>query len=770
VPPDSVPDSVATELVRLRPGRIVVVGGPLAVSDSVVAALGGYTSGGVTRVAGADRYATAAALSAMTFQPGVPTVFVASGQSFADALAAGPVAARDAAPILLTTANGVPPATEAELVRLRPQQVIVVGGSAVITPKSLTGQLGSPATTSVARVAGADRYETAIDLARLQASGPASTVFLVSGVEFADAEAAVPAAARALAPILLSRPDCLPPSVSAALQSPPPARLVVVGGTNAVSDAVGQLQVCPGQAATITAAPDAGLGDGDVVKVAGTGFPTGQPLIVIECDTDPAIAPNGSGCDVNDAQTATASPTGTVGPVVLTVRTGQVGSDPRATCPPSPAQSAAGITCKAVISTLDGSVAAAQTLTFRPTGPPATVSAVPTTGLVDGQTVTISGANFPAAQTLTVAECSGATAGGLSPPGPFVKPGIGIYGSGGPSACDGRTVVTVGSDAAGHFGPAQLIVHTGRFGDGSTACPPTREQQVAGVSTCDLVVSSATGRTVVTVPLTFTSVQTGPALPAVQVTPAVGLHDGDMVTLTATGFPAYTPVNIAECSLVPDGSGLLGYPGDCQGGAGYAPSITTDQNGAIGPVSVPVQVQSQQIYGPTPAPVLTACPPTPQQQQAGIAACVISVSVLDGAMTAAAPIAFAPGVTAPPVVEGPPPPIPVEISQLVDPGDMTPNSGEHVVLLNTDPTNPASVGNWSIEDLAGNRLLIGPGYTIPPGGSLSIYTGAGTDTASSYFNGITVPLLAQPVQELTLYTDGGQPVSTFTRVAPPPAA
>jgi hypothetical protein len=145
---------------------------------------------------------------------------------------------------------------------------------------------------------------------------------------------------------------------------------------------------------------------------------------------------------------------------------------------------------------------------------------------------------------------------------------------------------------------------------------------------------------------------------------------------------------------------------------------------------------------------------------------VISVATSDGEMAAATPIAFAPDVVAP----APPatfPPNTVQITQTVDPGDLTPGSGEHVVLTNTDPSNAVSVGNWSIQDLAGNRLLIGPGYTIAPGGSLSIYTGQGTDTPSAYFNGIGVSLLDQPVEELPLYTDGGQPVSTFTHVTGP---
>jgi putative cell wall-binding protein len=69
---NAIPSATARELARLRPAHIVVVGGPAAVSNAVVQGLVPYAPGGVRRIAGADRYATAAAVSAATFAPGVP--------------------------------------------------------------------------------------------------------------------------------------------------------------------------------------------------------------------------------------------------------------------------------------------------------------------------------------------------------------------------------------------------------------------------------------------------------------------------------------------------------------------------------------------------------------------------------------------------------------------------------------------------------------------------------------------------------------------------
>lgn len=91
----------------------------------------------VERVAGASRYDVAAKLSAQIFEPGVPVVYVTSGEKFPDALSGGPVAAKAKAPMLLTLPGAVPPAVDTELRRLRPGKVVVLGGTASVDRKSV---------------------------------------------------------------------------------------------------------------------------------------------------------------------------------------------------------------------------------------------------------------------------------------------------------------------------------------------------------------------------------------------------------------------------------------------------------------------------------------------------------------------------------------------------------------------------------------------------------------------------------------------------------
>ena len=89
------------------------------------------TTGVATRLAGADRYATAAAISSTYYTPGVQAAFIATGAGFADALAGGPAAALNDSPLLLVRTEHDSLGHAAELTRLNPQRIYVLGGTAV---------------------------------------------------------------------------------------------------------------------------------------------------------------------------------------------------------------------------------------------------------------------------------------------------------------------------------------------------------------------------------------------------------------------------------------------------------------------------------------------------------------------------------------------------------------------------------------------------------------------------------------------------------------
>jgi autotransporter-associated beta strand protein len=188
------------------------------------------------RIAGSNRYATAAQVAAETHPDGAHLVYVASGTSAADALTAGAVAAAANAPLLLVAHDRVPAATAQALRNLGPTRVVVVGGSTAISA-TVEAEVRRITGTTVTRIGGADRYETAALLALDRFGDGATTVYVATGQNFPDGVAAGAAAGQHNAALVLVPGSGLPQSVIAALQKMNPERIVVVGGTTAVSAA-----------------------------------------------------------------------------------------------------------------------------------------------------------------------------------------------------------------------------------------------------------------------------------------------------------------------------------------------------------------------------------------------------------------------------------------------------------------------------------------------------------------------------------------------------
>ena len=227
--PDDTPDAVIDEVDRIDPVQIWLVGGPNSLSTDYEAI---FADAGipVARLAGADRYGTAAAVADEFFDLTTTGAYYASGLSFADSLAGGAAAAKRGWPLLLT--KNPRPAVTPKVGGAK----IALGGRQVLSDEAVA-ELGAR------RVAGADRYETAVQVS-LDAFPAARTAYLASGLKFPDALSATPAASLDDAPVLLSRPSCVSSTTAAEFRRLGATARVVVGGQSAVSDAAARLTVC----------------------------------------------------------------------------------------------------------------------------------------------------------------------------------------------------------------------------------------------------------------------------------------------------------------------------------------------------------------------------------------------------------------------------------------------------------------------------------------------------------------------------------------------
>ena len=295
---DSIPSSVAdfladykSSLATAAAPKIYVVGGESAISADVLAAItaavtttGDTTPPTVTRVSGADRYATAKAIADVAgITDATDTLIIANGEDgkWADALSAGPLSAEKEWPIVLTNSTGLEASAQAAIDAYlampgSAKSILIVGGPAVVSPSVeeylITTKAVAPA--NVRRIGGADRYNTNLlfnvymlgDLApALVGFAPlgiflGGTVALVSGEAPYDALVAASWAAKkgahlALTPVAGGNVNTL--TLSGTLEVLSEAKtnsnLYVLGGRNAVADSAKNAYVAASTATDLTA-------------------------------------------------------------------------------------------------------------------------------------------------------------------------------------------------------------------------------------------------------------------------------------------------------------------------------------------------------------------------------------------------------------------------------------------------------------------------------------------------------------------------------------
>jgi putative cell wall-binding protein len=190
------PELVAEAKRVLKPGgSVFLMGGTAALSDAVERA---FRDAGLatTRVAGANRFETAA-LVAPLVTDAPTTILITSGMNFPDAMGATPVSGRLRAPIILADGDSIPTASLSYLAAHPTPSRIVFGGRASV------GDTAAAEALATERVAGNDRFETATAVAERWFGGSDALV-LVTGSTFQDAAIAGPMAAALGGPVILT--------------------------------------------------------------------------------------------------------------------------------------------------------------------------------------------------------------------------------------------------------------------------------------------------------------------------------------------------------------------------------------------------------------------------------------------------------------------------------------------------------------------------------------------------------------------------------------
>ncbi|MDO5673284.1 MAG: cell wall-binding repeat-containing protein [Actinomycetaceae bacterium] len=178
---------VLGEIARLKARKVVALGGPAAISDAVLGQASGSVGGQNARLAGDNRVQTAAAIASHAFPGGTTTVYVAdaygsNGKGSPDAVAGG--ALKDGPIITVGPAAGDKAIAKQVIAKLNASNVVALGGQAVLPDVTLNEIAAGRA---VGRLAGADRYATAGQIASHAYPGGAGTIYIAEGNALADA-------------------------------------------------------------------------------------------------------------------------------------------------------------------------------------------------------------------------------------------------------------------------------------------------------------------------------------------------------------------------------------------------------------------------------------------------------------------------------------------------------------------------------------------------------------------------------------------------------
>lgn len=194
------------------------------------------------RISGATRYETAIEISKTAWSAGSSQyVLLATGEGWADALIANPLAAALGAPILLTPPTSLSTAVWNEIQRLGATKVIVLGSQNSVSGAVVSGLVARGiALGNIQRLGGNDRYDTAVRVAErvMIHRGSPEKVVIATGESYPDALAIAGYAARGGFPILLTRPTALPSATSRELDVIGADSSIVVGSASAVSASV----------------------------------------------------------------------------------------------------------------------------------------------------------------------------------------------------------------------------------------------------------------------------------------------------------------------------------------------------------------------------------------------------------------------------------------------------------------------------------------------------------------------------------------------------
>ena len=212
---DQLDSRTSDEITKLKPKNMYIVGGENALGSNIEESVKSVVNDiNIERLKGNDRYETSVKVMEKTKEfVDAEYLLIASGKNFPDALSATSFMADHKALMVLSDGNSYP---KSDL------QEIAIGGVNQLPLNGFTGE----------RIAGNDRYQTALAIARRSFENNENAILANSKV-FADSLSAVSVAKNYKAPIILTDNENLTQSTKSYLENM--NSVTIIGGEKSVS-------------------------------------------------------------------------------------------------------------------------------------------------------------------------------------------------------------------------------------------------------------------------------------------------------------------------------------------------------------------------------------------------------------------------------------------------------------------------------------------------------------------------------------------------------
>ncbi|MHC2999687.1 hypothetical protein OB08_10820 [Microbacterium sp. HJ5] len=253
--PTAIPAAVLTELRRLAPATILVVGGPSFVSEAVVTAARGV-SANVTRISGANIYETARNVFAQQ-TAAADTVYLAGALTMADAPLATTLASVGKKRVLVVNGHAAPldSATVQALRAAGTRSIVIVQSTATITAAYETALKN--AGFGVSRVTRTDAMSLSATVA-YQAGAARTVSLIVNPNRAADLGIAAAVTGATAQPLYYTFPECVPDGIATHITNAGKP-LLLLGDTIALAPAVAANTKCSTEKARLESALNAAV-------------------------------------------------------------------------------------------------------------------------------------------------------------------------------------------------------------------------------------------------------------------------------------------------------------------------------------------------------------------------------------------------------------------------------------------------------------------------------------------------------------------------------